>query len=202
MTTYEIVVTRTFEDGGVTCSKSLPITLPCANFREELLKLGLDMNNFVQKEIDVNITTELPIDHPLRVYIENSIACHELSFYQLHMLATAVSSILTDDEMEKLMLFINYSWINDCSNCYDNENVLKAIDNFRKADYYEAEGYVDLTESLLWLGYFDDFFGLPISKTNPTAMCYIDIEMLSSDIVERNFVASPNERYFLKLRDL
>lgn len=194
MKTYEIVVTRTFKDGEVTCLKSLPITLPCANFDEKLSKLDLNIDHFKPEELDVNLITELYIDHPLRIYIENSISCHELNFHMLNQIAQELSQ-LNDDELEQLMLFMDFNKI-----LY--KDTLLAIRNFRNADYYDGEGYVNLTEWLLWDGYFDKFFGFPVSELSPVTMRYIDIEMLSDEIVRADFQASPDERWFLKVCDL
>jgi hypothetical protein len=194
MKTYEIVVTRMFENEGVTYSKSLPITLPCADLPEKLSKLGINIDNFKSEELDVNLITKLYIDHPLRIYIENSISCRELNFRMLNQIIQELSQ-LNDDELEQLMLFMGFNEIS-------YKDTLSAIHSFRNADYYDGDGYVSLTEGLLWDGYFDKFFGFPVSELSPAIMRYIDIEMLSDEIVRVNFVASPDERWFLKVRDL
>lgn len=169
---------------------SIFIKLPCDNIMGEIAKIGVYLEDVVPDAVEVDTVANACDLDLFKEYITDANVRGEVDIRNINSIARQLS-VLSDEEVEKLELFMS-------ANTILIADLDLALDDFRNAQYYEALGYQSLAEILLEEGYFDDIFGIKYSELPKKLAQYIDLNSLADDFLWDDFQKSPSGELFLK----
>lgn len=171
-------------------SKAISIALPCDNIADELRKIDVPVKNSIVNDVEISLGDGHFDCPPFKAYLEDASVRGEIDIDILNMLACKLSA-LSEKELDMLALFMD-------TNNILNSDLEIAIDDFRNAKYYEADGWTLFAELLLEDGYFDKTFGIKYSDLPDSLKGYIDLEALVQDAQEV-FVSNYDHYLFMEV---